>query len=214
MHNKRIVIYVLLIFASVITFAIIFSNEYVENSTRQNVFDNIVTIPVNRVGLVLGTSKFTKDNRYNLYFKYRVLAAEKLYKAGKISKILVSGDNSSKGYDEPTDIKNELISLGIPANDIYLDYAGFRTLDSVVRAHEIFGINDMTIISQKFHNQRAIFIAKNRSINAIGYNAQNVVGAGALKTNIREKIARLKTILDIYLLQTKPKFMGQTIEII
>jgi SanA protein len=109
------------------------------------------------VGLVLGTSQYLKNGYLNWYFKYRIEATVELYKKGKIDFILVSGDNSHKNYDEPTAFKNELIKRGIPADQIYLDYAGFRTLDSVVRAKEIFGQTSITIISQKFHNERAIY---------------------------------------------------------
>ena len=189
------------------------SNKLIESRSAPNIYSSSSTIPNNRVGLVLGTSKLTVDNRLNLYFKYRVDAAVELYKSGKIQKILVSGDNSYVGYDEPTDFKNALIEAGIPPEDIHLDYAGFRTLDSVVRAKEIFGLGQVTIISQEFHNQRAIFIADYYSVNAIGFNARDVAGTGGLKTNMREKLARVKAVLDLYLFRTKPKFLGERIEI-
>ncbi len=105
-------------------------------------------------------------------------------------------------------------ALGIPANCIYLDYAGFRTLDSIIRANKIFGLNQFTIISQKFHNQRAVYIANHFSIKSIAFNAKDVTGSSSIKTNLREKLARVKTILDLYLLNTKPKFLGEKVEIL
>ena len=105
-------------------------------------------IKKNKVGLVLGTAKVLQNGRLNLYFKYRIEATVALYKEGKIEFVLVSGDNSVKGYDEPTDFKDELVKRGIPPEKIFLDYAGFRTLDSVIRAKEIFGQEQITIISQ------------------------------------------------------------------
>lgn len=134
------------------------SNKLVEKTTADKIYDNTTKIPHNKVGLFLGTAKYVSNGQINLYYKYRIDAAVALFKAGKVKFILVSGDNSTKEYDEPSTIKKDLISKGIPANKIYLDYAGFRTLDSVVRCKEIFGQNNITIISQQFHNERAIYI--------------------------------------------------------
>lgn len=170
-------------------------------------YDAIDNIPKNNVGLVLGASKFAPSGNINLFYKHRVDAAVALYKAGKIEYILVSGDNGRKDYDEPTDFKNDLIAKGIPADRIFLDYAGFRTLDSIVRAKEIFGQNTITIISQKFHNQRAIYIAQHYGIDAIAYNAKDVY-----KTPPREYLARAKASLDL-LFNVTPKFLGDKIAI-
>ncbi|SDH76004.1 SanA/YdcF family protein [Winogradskyella thalassocola] len=170
-------------------------------------YDAIDNIPKNNVGLVLGASKFAPSGNINLFYKHRVDAAVALYKAGKIEYILVSGDNGRKDYDEPTDFKNDLIAKGVPADRIFLDYAGFRTLDSIVRAKEIFGQNTITIISQKFHNQRAIYIAQHYDIDAIAYNAKDVY-----KTPPREYLARTKARLDL-LFNVTPKFLGDKIAI-
>ena len=210
---KKLILIPIATFGAIAVSITIFSNRLIENSSAPNIYSSSSIIPNNRVGLVLGTSKFTVDNRLNLYFKYRVDAAVELYESGKIQKILVSGDNSYVEYNEPIDFKKALVDAGIPSEDIYLDYAGFRTLDSVVRAKEIFGLGQVTIISQKFHNQRAIFIADYYSINAIGFNARDVSGASGLKINLREKFARVKAVLDLYLFRTKPKFLGERIKI-
>lgn len=135
-----------------------------------------------------------------------------LYKAEKIDFILVSGDNGSEGYDEPTDFKNDLIESGIPESKIYLDYAGFRTLDSMVRVKEIFGQTSVTIISQQFHNERALYLANHFDIEAIGYNARGVSGKKAMKVQLREYLARVKVFVDI-LLNVNPKFLGEPVEI-
>jgi SanA protein len=94
-----------------------------------------------------------------------------------------------------------------------LDYAGFRTLDSVVRCREVFSEDSITIISQEFHNQRALFIANKSGVNAIAFNAQEVSKNYSLKTCIREYFARVKCVLDIYILHTDPKFLGEKIKI-
>jgi len=135
-----------------------------------------------------------------------------LYKAGKISFIVVSGDNSRKTYDEPTQMKADLVLGGVPEEVIFLDYAGFRTWDSVVRIKEIFSQDDFTIISQRFHNERAIYLAQRHGINAVAFNAKDVNKYYGLKTNIREKLARVKVFVDL-LTNKKPRFLGEKIEI-
>lgn len=159
---------------------------------------------------MLGTSKTLKNGRKNLYFWYRIDAAERLYKSGKIQHIIVSGDNSRKDYNEPENMKLALIARGIPEERIYENFAGFRTLDSVVRAKEIFGQTSLIIISQKFHNERAIFLAQQKGITAYGYNAQDVPQNTGLKTKIREYFARVKVFYDLYL-GVEPKFGGEQI---
>lgn len=191
---------------------VLFANYSIGKSAESKVFSDTALIGKNKVGLVLGTAKHLKSGRINLYFKYRIDATVKLYKAGKIEFVLVSGDNGNKEYDEPTDFKEELIKRGIPAEKIHLDYAGFRTLDSVVRAKEIFGQEKITIISQQFHNERAIFLAQKKGVDAIGFNAQDVSGRYGLKVRIREYLARTKVFIDI-ILGVKPKFLGSQIEI-
>ena len=170
-------------------------------------------VPTNKVGLVLGTSKWLKDGRPNLYFKYRIQAAYDLYKAGKIKYILVSGDNSFKNYNEPREMHNALVDLGVPSEAIVLDFAGFRTLDSVVRCKKVFGQQNVTIISQPFHNKRALYIASNYGMQAIGYNAKDVNLYSGLKTQLREKLARVKVFIDLYIINKQPKFLGDKIEI-
>lgn len=170
-------------------------------------YNNVDSIPKNKVGLVLGASRLAPSGNINQFYKHRVDAAVALYKARKIEYILVSGDNSRKDYDEPTDFKNELIEKGIPAERIFLDYAGFRTLDSIVRAKEIFGQDSLTIISQKFHNERAIYIAQHFDIDAIAFNAKDV-----FKRPAREYLARAKASLDL-LFNVEPKFLGDKIAI-
>ncbi|WP_240623452.1 SanA/YdcF family protein [Brumimicrobium aurantiacum] len=204
-----IVIFASLLFAGLFGY---FSNVIVENSAENKTFDDVNKISQNRVGVVLGTAKYRAAGGINLYFKFRIDAAVQLYKNGKIDFILVSGDNSTKYYNEPASFKEELIKNGVPAAKIFLDYAGFRTLDSVVRALKVFGQNKITIISQKFHNERAIYLASKNGINAIGFNAKDVGHNYGLKTKIREYFARSKAILDV-VFGVEPKFLGEPIRI-
>ena len=169
-------------------------------------------IPKNKVGLVLGTSKKLRGGQPNPYYTFRIKAAIQLYKAGKIDFVLVSGDNGSQYYNEPTTFKKDLIKGGIPDEKIFLDYAGFRTLDSMVRAKMVFGLDSVTVISQKFHNERAIYLAEKKGLTAIGFNAKDISGKHGLKVRFREYFARTKVFIDL-LLNTQPRFYGEKIEI-
>ena len=188
------------------------ANTAIETNAKNKTFAESNQIPKNKVGLVLGTSKFLTNGELNLYFEYRINATVELFENGKIDFILVSGDNGNKNYDEPTDFKTSLMERGIPEDKIILDYAGFRTLDSVVRAKVIFGQTDLTIISQQFHNERAIYLANKNGIKAIGFNAKDVSTRYGLKVQLREYLARTKVFLDI-LFGVKPKFLGEKIVI-
>jgi len=192
---------------------IIFACNIIISSTADGkTFTDISSTPKNRVGLVLGTSNKLTNGSPNPYYTYRIDATKALYNAGKIEFILVSGDNGSIYYNEPDTFKKDLIKAGIPEHVIFLDYAGFRTLDSMFRAKFIFGLDDVTVISQKFHNERAIYIAKQKGLNAIGFNAQDVSTSQGLKVQLREYLARVKVFIDM-LLNTQPKFYGTTVEI-
>ena len=197
----------------VLSLTLIFiSNYIIVGAAKNKTFSTLSEIPKNKVGLVLGTSKYLRDGRVNLYFTYRINATVQLFKSGKIDFVLISGDNGSVNYDEPNDFKNELLKKGIPEDKIFLDYAGFRTLDSVVRAKEIFGQNSVTIISQEFHNERAIYLASKHVLSAVGYNAKDVSLNYGFKTQLREYLARTKAFLDI-MIGIEPKFLGDKIEI-
>jgi len=182
----------------------------VESKTDDLVYSDVQKIPRRKVGLLLGTSKLLVNGWVNLYFKYRIDAATALFKAGKIDYILISGDNGTKEYNEPEDMKQALIENGIPADKIVLDYAGFRTFDSVFRAEKIFGQKKFTIISQDFHTRRAIYIAQHLGLDAIGFNAEDVSKNYGFKTHLREKFARTNMFLD-FLFSAKPKFLGKKI---
>ena len=191
---------------------VVISNFVIEISARGKTFTDPALTPKNKVGLVLGTSRMLVEGGINPYYQHRIDAAITLYKAGKIEYILVSGDNGSNYYNEPTKIKKDLVKGGIPQEKIFLDYAGFRTLDSMVRAKFIFGLDSVTVISQQFHNERAIYLARKKGLNAIGYNARGISGKQGIKVQFREYFARVKVFIDL-LLNTQPRFYGEKIEI-
>lgn len=197
-----------LILAGIIVFTtvVLLSNYWVEKLAQGRTFSNLEEIPYNPTGLVLGTSKKVRGGNVNLYFKYRMQAAVELFNAGKIKFIIVSGDNSIMEYNETRDMKKALVEMGIPEDKIVEDFAGFSTLDSVLRAKEVFGQDSITVISQEFHNERAVFIAKNHDIYALGFNAKNVPQRYGTVTHTREYFARVKAMLDVYVLGSMPKF--------
>ncbi|MDP6526228.1 MAG: ElyC/SanA/YdcF family protein [Kiritimatiellia bacterium] len=193
--------------------AIIGAGMLIRRSAKGRTYSDVSSVPYRRVGVVLGCSRHLSDGRANLFFSYRILAAAELFKAKKVDYLIASGDNHTVKYDEATAMKDALVAAGVPVDRIYCDFAGFRTLDSIVRAKEVFGQSSMTIVSQKFHNQRAIYIAGDKGIDAIGFNAREVSSYRSLRTKFREQLARVKAVLDVSLLRTQPKFLGPEIVI-
>lgn len=176
---------------------------------KGHMYDNVQHLPTRQVGLVLGTSKYTPGRRgYNLYYLYRMNAAAEAFHAGKVKTLLLSGDNSEQYYDEPKQMRADLMKRGVPSQRIVLDYAGFRTLDSVVRATKVFQEKEYTIISQPFHNERALFLARISGVDAIAFNAQKVTHPINKKIQRREFFARIQAVLDI-MTGKQPKFLGK-----
>lgn len=208
---RRISRRVFLLFLS-LAVTIILVDQWVQYSTRSQMYNELASIPHRKVGLLLGTSKFQGKGWLNYYYKYRIAAAVALYKAGKIDYILVSGDNGHSSYNEPEMMQADLIAAGVQPDRIVLDYAGFRTLDSILRCRDVFGQDNMTIISQPFHNARALFIANRNHMHAIAFNARDVSSSWRMKVMVREKFARVKMLLDL-MFGKESKFYGPQISI-
>jgi SanA protein len=190
-----------------------FAKYEIDRGSEDFVYTKIEAVPPRKVGLVLGCSKYLSSGRNNLYFQQRIQAAKELYFSGQVKFLLVSGDNSTKYYDEPTTMKKDLVQLGVPENKIYCDYAGLSTLDSVVRAKEVFKENQFVVISQDFHVRRAVYIGMAHNIDLIGYSSGSISGVGSVRTELRECLARVKAIMDVTFLERKPKFMGDPVVI-
>lgn len=182
-------------------------NVWIVEGSRARMYQDVREVPKGRVGLVLGTSKSLDGRVENPYFTYRMEAAAALYHAGKVEHLLVSGDNRVKRYNEPRDMRDALIALGVPRGAITMDFAGLRTLDSVVRAKKIFGQDSLIIISQGFHNYRALFIAAHHDIEAVALSAFLPEGSGWMQG--REYLARTKAVLDLYVFGVAPKYLGE-----
>jgi SanA protein len=193
---------------------ITYTNATINHNPTQFIFKDIDKVKEHKVGLVLGTSARTVGGKENPFFINRIEAATKLYESGKIKKILVSGDNADISYNEPKAMQIALLDKGIPKEDIVLDYAGFRTLDSVMRARDVFGQNDILIISQEFHVKRAVYIARTLGIDSEGFVAEGVSMKFNARTQFREILARTQAWMDVHILNRQPKFLGEKEEII
>jgi SanA protein len=184
-------------------------DRYIAYASAPYIYTDIAKVPHKRAALLLGTTKYVAKGRKNYFYLYRIEAAAKLWKAHKVDAIVVSGDNGTRYYDETTAMYRDLIRAGVPARYITRDYAGFRTLDSVVRAGMDFGLRDYIIVTQRFHLERAIFIARAKGQQVIGYAAHDIPGtAAAYRMKLRELLARVKAFADLYVLGTMPKFYG------
>ena len=177
-------------------------NQIVVNNAEGKVYYDIDRIKYNKVGLLLGTTPQARFDRItNYFFIYRIDAAEQLYKARKIDQILISGDeNSLDGVNETECMRDSLVARGIPTNAIILDGKGYRTICSVINANKVYGLKSFTIISQKFHNERAIYQAEHLGLNVENiqaYNAKDPKSRRAYLTTIREYFARVKMFMDL-----------------
>jgi SanA protein len=184
-------------------------NIAIDRSTRGRIFEKASDIPAKGVGIVMGCSPIVYG-RPNLYFTYRIEAAAELYRLGKVRHLVVSGDNHVSTYDEPSEMKKALVLAGVPEAKITCDYAGFRTLDTVVRAKEVFGLTSFTIISQPGHAARAVYLARCKDIDAVAFVAKD---PGTRRMRMREYLARVKAVLDVQVLDRNPKFLGPRVSI-
>ena len=204
---RKILISIFVLIAITLLF-LLFSNIWIVSYGKSRSVSLIEDLKPRDVALVLGTSSSRNGKEENLFFTYRMKAAADLYHSGKVKHFILSGDNSNKKYNEPQDMKNKLIALGVPQTAITLDFGGRRTLDSVVRCKKIFQQSKIIIVSQAFHNYRALFIAKYSGIDAIGFNAK-YPSESSSKVILREILARPKAVLDLFIFKTKPKIMGE-----
>jgi SanA protein len=169
-------------------------------------------LPEGEIGIVLGTAPKLAGSK-NLFFEHRMDAAAELYRTRHVRHLLVTGDNGHRGYDEPTAMRAALIARGVPASAITLDFAGFRTLDSMARARTVFGIKKAILITDDFHQPRSLFLAEAFGVDALGYPSQPVPFHSSKKTLLREMASRVWACLDIYVLHTKPKFYGAQVKL-
>ena len=203
---KKTAVYGLVI---LVTFAmgLFLIDRFFSWTTGDKIYTQASELPNYDVALVLGTSKYL-GKILNDYYSHRIEAAITLYNEDKVHAFLLSGDNAHRSYNEPWTMKRDLLKAGIPEQAIHLDYAGFRTLDSIVRSKKIFDADEFIIVTQKFHCERALFIANHYDIHAVCLAVPGPQQASGISVRLREVFARAKAILDLYVFQTQPKFLG------
>ncbi len=189
---------------------LVISNQIIRFSTTHYLYDSVELIPYNEAGLVLGTSPRVRNGGPNPYFTNRMEAAAELYHNEKVSVLIVSGDNRTRYYNEPEQMRRALVELGVPSSSIILDQAGLRTLDSVLRARDVFNHNEITIISQRFHNQRAVYIARQKGMKVHGLNARDVEHDRNDRTRFREWFAKAIVFWDL-LTNKQPQYLNEKI---
>lgn len=185
---------------------------WISYKTAPFIYHDENKLPYRAIGVVLGTSKYVRGGGLNDFYRNRIDGAIDLYWQNKVDYLLLSGDNALLSYNEPITMKKDLIKAGIPSDSIVLDYAGFRTFDSVVRANRVFDANNFTIITQEFHCERAIFIALAQGIQAQCFAVPSPKSMKLVR--IREMFARVGAFIDLYVLKKEPKYLGPTIPIL
>ena len=193
LHTKRLRLLMLTVTTIVLLGGgalLAWSDHLCRMAAKGRIYRLTESVPTNDVALVLGTGKVTRQGRPNLHFTQRITAAVVLYRSGKVGHLLVSGDNHVKGYDEPTDMREALIAAGVPPKAITCDYAGFRTLDSVMRAQSVFGLTRFTIVTEEFHCPRALWIARRHGLDVVAFAAPDLSARWSARVKAREVLAR------------------------
>lgn len=189
---------------------VLLANRWVINSTDAYIYKEGALLPFNDVGVVLGTSKYMENGKPSPEFRGRIQTAADLYRLGKVKHLIVSGANPDSTYNEPRAMYRELVKAGVPEKAITMDFAGFRTLDSMVRAQAIFGLTRFTVVTQRYHSYRAVFLGRKMNMNVVAFLAPATSDGGmGMRNPPREVLARVKAVLDVFLLRTEPKFLGQ-----
>jgi SanA protein len=188
-------------------------NLWIILSGGPRVFNDPEKLPANDVGLVLGAVPRFKSKKIKPLFRARMEDAARLYHSGKVKHLLLSGRRNTRGYNEPAEMKALALELGVPESAMTLDYAGFRTLDSIIRAKEVYGLTRFTIITNNFHTYRALFLSKGNNVDAVAFYSEQFSVAKLGPEIPREWAARVKAVIDVYILQTQPRVLGPRVEI-
>lgn len=210
MMKKRLITGIV-IMAGVAALSVIMLDSWISFKTAPHIFDELQDLPSRQVGVVLGTAKYHHAGVINPFYSYRMAGAINAWQSGKVNYLLLSGDNALQSYNEPVTMRRDLIAAGVTPRHIVLDYAGFRTFDSIVRTRKVFDTNNFIIITQRFHCERALFIAFHLGIQAQCYAVPSP--ENMLAVRVREIFARLSAFIDLYILNTEPRFLGPLIPI-
>lgn len=183
--------------------AVIGFNVWIVQRSRSRITSDPAAVPVAPVALVMGTSRTVASGRINVHWRMRMDAAAALWKAGRVTRILVSGDNRRPDYNEPRDMRDGLVERGVPVSAITMDSAGLRTLFSVIRARETFGVTHCVIVTDDFHLPRALWLADRRGVQASGFRGPAIPWELSGKTRVREWLARTNAALEEWVLGTE-----------
>jgi SanA protein len=211
MKKKTLILISGLVLCGIILLSAAYINSYVKAFGEKNIFEDTRKLPQAQTALILG-ARVLNGGKLSDMLKDRSERALSLYKAGKVKKILMSGDHGQKDYDEVNAVKDFLLSKGVKPQDLFLDHAGFDTYDSIYRAKEIFGVQSLIIVTQRFHLPRAVYIARSLGISANGFTADQQTYVTIKYNELREIPARIKSFLDV-LFHANPKFLGDKIPI-
>lgn len=191
---------------------VFFINQYVQKIGSGYINEGEI-VPKCDAILVLGARVYA-DGNVSLMLDDRLTTGYELYRNGKAPKIIVSGDHGTKEYDEVNAMKSFLMDKGVPAEDIFMDHAGFSTYESMYRARDVFEVEKVVIASQEYHLMRAIFIARELGIEAYGVASDKHIYQGVmLKNRLREILARNKDFLTAKIIKPFPKYLGEVIPV-
>lgn len=184
--------------AVVVVLLVVICNIIIVRFAENCVFDNVDDVPVCEYAVLLGTTPMSRYGKKNTFFTNRINATMELYRAGKFKKLIISGDKCSlDGCNEPREMCDTLVARGLPKNIIMLDGTGFSTVNSVENAKKEFGLDSCISISQKFHNERFVYLANGYDLKAVGYNAESPQLIGSMLVYVREWFARVKVFVDL-----------------
>ncbi|AOM01845.1 ElyC/SanA/YdcF family protein [Cobetia marina] len=183
-------------------------NLWVVMSTRDRIASSPLTCESREVGIVFGTSHGLVGGGRNPHYQARLDTAAQLYRLHRVSNLLLSGDNRTRYYNEPMTMWRDLRDRNVPQQFMTLDYAGFSTFDTLVRAHKVFGVDQAVLVTQPWHLPRALFIADVLGLDAVGCPAVSERRPAGLRLMLREWLARAATVGDLYLWGRKPRFLG------
>ena len=184
------------------------SHACVESGARGRVLTRAEDVPDSPVAIIFGARVYP-DGQLCPVLEERVRAGVALYRAGKVRKLLMTGDNSRRSYDEVSAMKAYAVSQGVPPEDVVRDFAGFRTFDSCYRARSVFGVRRAVLVTQAYHLPRALYLARRLGIDAVGFAAKNGVERNVLaQYQAREWPADAEAVLDLHVWHKKPRFAG------
>lgn len=204
--RKYIIVIILFVIVS-----FTFINIYVNKQSKEFIYSKVDEVPECYTAIVLG-ALVSETGNPSSFLKDRLDVAVELYRQHKIKRFLLSGDHGRKTYDEVNSMKNYLISEGINTEDIFLDHAGFDTYSTMVRAKEVFEVDNAIIVTQEFHLPRAVYIARSKGINAFGIIADRQEYYSLIRLKMRESLAKVKAFAEVKI-NKKPKFLGNKIPI-